>query len=186
MTGLLPVALDLRRLSVAVIGDGPRVERRLRLLQEAGAARLRRFAAPPAPEALAGVHLVFIADLPRDNAVALVDRLRAAGCLVNVEDVTEACDFQSAAVVRRGDLTLGIWTNARVPMLARVLKEWLERTLPADFGRVVDALARRRDRLRGKRAGTLVLEAAATRAIGRLDAGRPPLHATDRADRAAA
>lgn len=169
MSGLLPVALDLRRLRIAVVGAGPRVGRRLRLLEEAGATRLRHFTAPPALSDLAGVQLVFIADVEHEAAKAYAERLRAAGCLVNVEDVTEACDFQSAAVVRRGDLVLGIWTNGRVPMLARVLKEWLERVLPLDFGRIVDALSRQRDRLRATNAGTLVLEAAATRAVGRFD-----------------
>jgi siroheme synthase (precorrin-2 oxidase/ferrochelatase) len=169
MTGLLPVALDLRRLRIAAIGAGPRIARRVKLLAEAGAVDLRRFATLPDLDALAGVQLVFIADVEPGAAKAYAERVRASGALVNVEDVTEACDFQSAGVVCRGDLTLGIWTNARVPMLARVLKDWLERVLPADFGRVVDALSRQRDRLRATGAGTLPLEAAATRAVGRLD-----------------
>lgn len=169
MSGLLPVALDLQRLRIAAIGAGPRIERRVKLLQEAGAIHLRRFAALPDLGEVAGVQLVFVADIEPSIAKAFADRVRAAGALVNVEDVTEACDFQSAGVVRRGDLTLGIWTNARVPMLARVLKDWLERVLPTDFGRVVDALARQRDRLRASGASTLSLEASATRAVGRLD-----------------
>ena len=169
MNGLLPVALDLRRLRIAAIGAGPRIERRVKLLQEVGAVDLRRFTGLPDLADLAGVQLVFVADIEADAARAFAERVRASGALVNVEDVTEACDFQSAGVVRRGDLTLGIWTNARVPMLARVLKDWLERVLPADFGRVVDALARQRDRLRATGGGTLPLEAATARAVGRLD-----------------
>lgn len=179
MTGLLPVALDLRRLKIAAVGAGPRIERRLKRLAEAGAVDLRRFAGLPDLAELAGVQLVFVADIEAGAARAFAERARASGALVNVEDVTEACDFQSAGVVRRGDLTLGIWTNARVPMLARVLKDWLERLLPADFGRVVDALARQRDRIRATGASTLPLEAAASRAIGRLHAPDfriPPLN----------
>ena len=170
MTGLLPVALDLRRLRIAAVGAGPRIERRVKLLDEAGAVDLRRFAGLPDLADLAGVHLVFVADIDSGAAKAFAGRARAAGMLVNVEDVTEACDFQSAGVVRRGDLTLGLWSNGRSPMLVRVLKDWLERLLPADFGRVVDALARQRDRTRSAGAGTLPLEAAAHRAVGRLDA----------------
>lgn len=168
MSALLPVALDLRRLRIAAVGAGPRIERRVKLLLEAGAVDLRRFTGLPDLADLAGVQLVFVADIEAGAAKAFAERVRASGALVNVEDVTEACDFQSAGVVRRGDLTLGIWTNARVPMLARVLKDWLERVLPADFGRVVDALSRQRDRLRATGAGTLPLEAATTRAVGRL------------------
>lgn len=174
MSALLPVALDLARLRIAVVGDGPRIERRLRLLAEGGALDVRRLAPDSTIRAFAGMNLVFVADLNPDTARAVAQRARAAGALVNVEDVTDQCDFRSAAVVRRGHLALGIWTNGACPMLARVLKEWLERVLPADFGRAVDALARRRDRLRHRRSGRLVLEAAATRAVRRLPA--PDLH----------
>ena len=170
MSALLPVALDLRRLKLALIGNGPQAARRLDLLREAGAKDLRVFDTLPDLHALAGVQLVFIADIERGVAKAFAERVRASGALVNVEDVTEACDFQSAAVVRRGDLALGIFTSGRSPMLARVLKDWLNRVLPADFARVVDALARQRDRVRAQGGGRLVLEAAATRAVGRLAA----------------
>lgn len=182
MSALLPVALDLARLRVAVVGDGPRAARRIGLLGEGGARDVLRLAADSTIRAFAGVNLVFIADLNEDVAHAVATRARAAGALVNVEDVTADCDFQSAAVVRRGDLALGVWTNGACPMLARVLKQWLDRVLPADFGRVVDALSRQRDRLRRSRSGNLVLEAAATRAIARLPALQfhPPVEATSR------
>jgi precorrin-2 dehydrogenase/sirohydrochlorin ferrochelatase len=176
MSALLPVALDLRRLKVAVIGDGPRATRRLRLLRESGANDIRALPAEADGRALRDINLVFIADLDAASAHAIATRARAVGALVNVEEVPDDCDFQSAAVVRRGDLALGVWTNGRCPMLARVLKDWLDRVLPADFGRIVDALSRQRDRLRHRRSGTLVLEAAATRAVERLHA--PQLHSS--------
>ncbi|MCC6664157.1 MAG: hypothetical protein IT375_10460 [Polyangiaceae bacterium] len=179
MSAHLPVALDLARLRVAVIGDGPRAVRRIGLLGEGGARDVLRLAADSTIRAFAGVNLVFVADLDADTAHAVATRARAAGALVNVEDVTAECDFQSAAVVRRGDLTLGVWTNGTCPILARVLKQWLDRALPADFGRVVEALSRQRDRLRRRRSGNLVLEAAANRAVARLTA--PPLHSATNA-----
>jgi precorrin-2 dehydrogenase/sirohydrochlorin ferrochelatase len=172
MSALLPVALDLARLKVAVIGDGPRAARRLRLLRESGASDISVLDGATDGRALRGFNLVFIADLDSEPAHAIATRARAAGALVNVEDAPDDCDFQSAAVVRRGDLALGVWTNGRCPMLARVLKGWLDRVLPADFGRIVDALSRQRDRLRHRRSGALVLEAAATKAVERLHAPR--------------
>ncbi|MCC7047966.1 MAG: hypothetical protein IT562_14740 [Alphaproteobacteria bacterium] len=182
MSALLPVALDLARLKVAVIGNGPRAARRVGLLREAGAQDIAILAPDSAIRALRGHDLVFIADLDRDAAHAIAARARAAGALVNVEDMTAECDFRSAAVVRRGDLTLGVWTNGTCPMLARVLKQWLDQVLPPDFGRVVEALSRRRDRLRRRRSGNLALQAAATRAVARLPAlhFHPPIEATSR------
>jgi siroheme synthase (precorrin-2 oxidase/ferrochelatase) len=170
MTALLPVALDLQRLRVAVVGDGPRASRRLGRLAEAGAREVRRLGAGSTIGAFAGIDLVFVADVNPDTARAVAARARAAGALVNVEDLADACDFHSAAVLRRGDLVVGVWTGGRCPMLARVLKDWLDRLLPADFGRVVEALARRRERLRRQGAAPLVLEASAVRAVARLAA----------------
>ncbi len=198
MSALLPVSLDLSRLSVLLIGNGARAERRLRLLDEAGAARLRVFSADPGTELSAragdrlrrrlpeaedfkGVNLVFVADFQADAAHRIAERARAQGALINVEDVAAACDFQSAAVVRRGDLVLGIATGGRCPMLARVLKDWLERVLPLDFAAAAEALSRERKRLRAAAAGTMPLEAAVMRAVSRL---RPAFHRRARPMRA--
>ncbi len=187
MSALLPVSLDLARLSVVLIGNGTRAERRLRLLDETGAGRLSVFSADPVTElsARAGDRLrrrlptatdlnrasiVFIADLNADEARAIADLAREAGALVNVEDVTGACDFHSAAVVRRGDLAIGITTGGRCPMLARVLKQWLERVLPANFAHIVAALSGQRSRLKQDGAGHAPLEATAIRAVVGLDA----------------
>jgi siroheme synthase-like protein len=198
MSALLPVSLDLSRLSVLLIGNGARAERRLRLLDEAGATRLRVFSADPGAELSAragdrlrrrlpeaedfkGVNLAFVADLEPGEARAAADRARAHGALVNAEDVTEQCDFHSAAVVRRGDLVLGIATGGRCPMLARALKDWLERVLPLDFAAVAEALSSERKRLRAAAAGTMPLEAAVMRAVSRL---RPAFHGRARPIRA--
>ena len=180
MSALLPVALDLTRLAVAVIGDGPRAERRVALLHEAGARDIRVFTEVPPGRTLSGVAVAFIADLPDDAAEDAADKARRAGALVNVEDVPADCDFQSAAVVRRGDLAVGVWTNGRCPMLARVLRQFLDRLLPADFGRALDQLAEDRKRLKPAKGGTLVLEAAALRAIEQLNL--PALNSVRRFD----
>lgn len=186
MSALLPVALDLERLSVALVGNGASAERRLGLLDDAGAARVRVYAdAPetalsaragdrlkrrlPWAEDLRAAQLVFVADLEPGAAEAVAEAAREAGALVNVEDATPRCDFHSAAVIRRGDLALGITTGGRCPMLARMLKEWLERLLPRDFARMVGALAETRRRLKARRAPLAPLEIHASRAIAQLE-----------------
>ena len=74
-----------------------------------------------------------------------------------------------AAVIRRGDLALGITTGGRCPMLARVLKDWLERLLPLDFAQAVEALSATRRRLKARSADNQPLEAAAIRATARFE-----------------
>src|SRR5438552_10013287 len=99
---MLPLVLDVTRLKLALIGNGSAAERRLALLDEAGAAEIAVYAPAPAPalarragdrlirrlprqEELAAARVVFISDTaPAHRACAL--GARAAGVLVHVED----------------------------------------------------------------------------------------------------
>ncbi|MBV8167136.1 MAG: siroheme synthase, partial [Alphaproteobacteria bacterium] len=58
------------------------------------------------------------------------------------------CDFHMPAMVRRGDLVLAISTGGRSPGLARVLREWLETLLDAEWGARLQCLADQRVRWR--------------------------------------
>lgn len=162
---MLPLALDLARLPVALIGNGDAVLKRLALLDAAGAGALTVFSDAPPPglaasagdrlrrrlpddSDLAGARLVLIGGLPIDLATSLAARARAAGALVNVEDCTALCDVQMPAVVRRGALTVAISTGGRSPGLAQLLKGVAERLLDARWGRWLDELAAQRARWR--------------------------------------
>jgi precorrin-2 dehydrogenase/sirohydrochlorin ferrochelatase len=135
--------------------------RRLRLVDDAGAAQVTVFSDAPDgalraaagprlragwPDAadLAGAALLLVADLPRPRAAVLAAAARAAGVLVNVEDETALCDLHVPALVRRGDLVLSISTGGRAPGLAGALKRWLERLLDDAWGARLDLLAQHR------------------------------------------
>jgi precorrin-2 dehydrogenase/sirohydrochlorin ferrochelatase len=162
---MLPIALDLARLPVALVGAGAGAVRRLALLDQAGAPEIVVFAAAPdaALEAAAGERLrrrlpgrddladravLLVCDLPRQQAARLAADGRALKLLVNVEDDTALCDFHMPAIVRRGDLVLAISTGGRSPGLARALKQGLERLLDARWAERLQRLARRRARWR--------------------------------------
>ncbi len=162
---MLPLALDLTRLRVAVIGGGAGARRRLQMLDAAGAAQVAVFAdAPDAALAdtagarllghlpdqheLGGFALVLIADLPRPLAAEFAAAARAHGALVNVEDERALCDVHVPALVRRGDLVLSISTGGRSPGLARALRRWLETLLDARWGERIRSLAKQRRRWR--------------------------------------
>lgn len=152
---MLPLALDLSRLPVAVVGRGDIVLKRLRLMDEAGAARVAVHVVDPGPDLaaaagdrlrpflpgavdLAGMRLVVIAGLDRAEAEAVAKAARDAGALVNVEDVVDLCDVHLPALVRRGDLTIAVSTAGKSPALARRLRRRLE----TDYGpEWVDRLA---------------------------------------------
>ena len=58
---------------------------------------------------------------------------RAAGALVNVVDRPALCDFIVPAQVRRGALVIAISTGGASPMLARRLRERLQREFGAEY-----------------------------------------------------
>jgi precorrin-2 dehydrogenase/sirohydrochlorin ferrochelatase len=140
---MIPIALDPLTTSLAVAGNGAIALRRLRALRRAGAADVVMFAPDPSDElraeagvalrpflpdaaALADLHVMWIADLPADEATDLVAQARALRVLVNVEDVPAHCDFHSVAEVRRGNLLLTVSTNGAAPGLAGSIRRTLE------------------------------------------------------------
>jgi len=119
---LLPIVLSDEFTAVGLAGSGEGYARRAALLAEAGMNPV-----PVSPNGpLPGIGILFVAGLETAEAIALAARARAAGVLINVEDVPELCDFHVPAIVRRGDLVLTASTGGQAPGLARRLREWLE------------------------------------------------------------
>jgi uroporphyrin-III C-methyltransferase/precorrin-2 dehydrogenase/sirohydrochlorin ferrochelatase len=162
-----PAFFDLKGRTALVVGATPLALERVRLLLEAGAA-VRLFAAELSPEALRAVSAPGVAWVPgepatedfgqaalafaatgdavRDRAVA--DAARAAGVPVNVADRIEHCDFIMPAIVRRGEVAIGISTGGAAPALARALRERIERVLPARLGELARFLGGLRQRIK--------------------------------------
>lgn len=155
---MLPLALDMSRLSVAVVGRGEVVSKRLALVDQSGAVDVAVYAPGAGPElraaagdrwrdglpdaaALIGARLVIVAGLVRAEAEAVASAARAAGALVNVEDVVELCDVHLPALVRRGDLTIAVSTGGKSPALARRLRRHLERAFGPEWGQRLEELA---------------------------------------------
>lgn len=126
---MLPLVLNPVNLRVGLTGRGHERDRREALLAEAGVEV--RLLPEPVPDALlASLQVLFVAGMPEGESRDLATRARAAGVLVNVEDVLPLCDFHVPAIVRRGDLLLTASTGGQVPGLARALRE----TLADQFG----------------------------------------------------
>jgi precorrin-2 dehydrogenase/sirohydrochlorin ferrochelatase len=155
---MLPISLDLAHIRVMLVGEGAAARRRLALLDEAGAVALEVYAPAADPElaAAAGARLrrrlpaatevaraqlVFVSGLGAVAAAAISGAAKAAGILVNVEDDRAHSDFHSAAVIRRGDLTVAISTNGRSPGLAALMCEVLERRIGPEWAMRLDEIA---------------------------------------------
>lgn len=140
-----PVFLDLEGRTVVVIGGGAVAARKVTSLVEHGA-RVR-VVAPRFDERIAslsadgGVELVHrgyvrgdlagaaLAVCATDSAEvnrAVHDEAAERGCMVNVVDVPELCDFIVPSVVRRGQLQLAISTGGAAPSVAKAVRRELE------------------------------------------------------------
>lgn len=122
---MLPIVLSPKLMRAGVAGEGDGLARRRSLLAEAGVEYVVISRSADAI-ALRGLHLLFVAGLPRQAAAKLSETARRAGILVNVEDVPELCDFHVPAVVRQGDLLLTVSTGGLAPGLSRSIREWLQ------------------------------------------------------------
>ncbi|MEO0410595.1 MAG: siroheme synthase CysG [Pseudomonadota bacterium] len=83
---------------------------------------------------LDGARFIYIAAEDERERNALVALARQSSALVNVVDVTEACDFITPALVERAPLTIAISSDAAAPALSRHVKGVLEQLLPAKLG----------------------------------------------------
>lgn len=146
---MLPISVDVSKERVVIVGRGLPGQQRLELARSSGCERISLFAIDqdgwachaeahvveryPVPGELAGARIVFIAGLPRDVSEQLASHARAAGALVNVEDVIDLCDFHVPAVVRRGDLLIAVSTGGKVPGLAQRLKRYLATVIGTEW-----------------------------------------------------
>ena len=155
---MLPISVDLAQIRVMLVGHGAAARRRLALLDEAGAGSLEIYAPSPdpaldlaagarlqrrlpLPAEIARAQLVFVAGIPDPAAAEIRGAAQAAGVLINVEDDRRRSDFHSAAVVRRGDLTVAISTNGKSPGLAALMRRVLEHRIGLKWEIRLDEIA---------------------------------------------
>ncbi|MFZ5915703.1 MAG: precorrin-2 dehydrogenase/sirohydrochlorin ferrochelatase family protein [Chloroflexota bacterium] len=92
------------------------------------------------PGDLAGARLVIAAtDDPQTNEVVWREA-QSVGCLVNVVDDPDRCNFHVPATVRRGALTLSISTGGNSPLLARRIRQVLEAQFDSAYDDYLDLL----------------------------------------------
>ncbi len=142
VSAVLPIILDPAKAVVGLAGRGERLKRRRALLVEAGITP--RAVQTGSESGLAGMVVLYIAGLERQQAAALAAHAKALGVLVNVEDEPHLSDFHVPAAVRRGDLLLTVSSAGRSPGLARVIREWLADRFGPEWGKRVEDAGNRR------------------------------------------
>ena len=159
-----PTFFDLRGRPALLVGGGETAARKLRLLRKAGA-EITLVASVVTPEIadlaeagdivwherafderdLEGIALVHAASDDNEADRAVAQAASARGLPVNVVDDPEASSFIMPAIVDRDPIVIGISSGGTAPVLARRVRESIERLLPARLGR----LARFAERFRG-------------------------------------
>lgn len=152
-----PVFINLADQAVLLVGGGTVAERKARLLLKASASikvvadqlnpqflawqaegRVEHLGAEYRPEQLDGARLVFAATDNRELNARVFADAEAAGVLANVVDDPALCRFLSPAIVDRSPVQIAISTGGNSPVLARVIRGWVERLLPLGLGRVAE------------------------------------------------
>jgi len=110
---------------------------------------------------LVGAFLVIAAtDDPVINQV-IWEEAQKEGCLINVVDDPEHCNFILPALVRRGDLTMAVSSGGASPALSRRLRENLQAQFGPEYGELTALLGEiRPDLLANYPPGEERLEAA--------------------------
>jgi uroporphyrin-III C-methyltransferase / precorrin-2 dehydrogenase / sirohydrochlorin ferrochelatase len=133
----LPLFHQVAGQPVIVLGDGEAAEAKRRLVERAGGFVVG--------DDNREARLAFVA---LDHAKLQVTRLKARGVLVNVVDRPELCDFTVPSLLDRDPVLVAVGTAGASAGLAKQLRLRLEGLLPANLGKLAEALHAARDALR--------------------------------------
>lgn len=100
---------------------------------------------PFAPEDLALSDFVIAATDDHTLNHQIAERCKAQKIPVNVVDCKEDCSFLFPALVKRGELSVGISTSGAGPTAAIYLKEQIEALLPERFEEILACLEKTRE-----------------------------------------
>jgi uroporphyrin-III C-methyltransferase/precorrin-2 dehydrogenase/sirohydrochlorin ferrochelatase len=153
----LPVFLSLKGRPVVLAGNGGAIEAKRRLLERCGA----RIVGPDEPAQLG----IVVYDDPAE-AEAMTAELKARGLLLNVPDRPDLCDFTLPAIIDRDPVLIAIGTGGASAGLAKMLRQRIERLLPATLGSLAEALAAARAAMRARWPDARDRRGALDRALG--------------------
>jgi uroporphyrin-III C-methyltransferase / precorrin-2 dehydrogenase / sirohydrochlorin ferrochelatase len=149
----LPIFLNLLGRRCLLVGGGEAAAAKAALLRRAGAevAVVARRLCPDLAAAIragAAIHLADAFSAPLLDGVALVMVAGASPAVgeavscaawaralpVNVMDEPKLCSFIMPAIVDRSPVVVAVATGGAAPLLASLLRRWLERVLPERLG----------------------------------------------------
>lgn len=127
---LFPMFLDLSDSAVLVVGRGAEADRKAEKMRPFCRRVLRSGYPPEYDQAPA---LVILAEKDHPDNERWAAHFRTRGIPVNVADRPELCDFRFPSLIVSGDVSVGIATHGKCPVLGALLRERIEAALPGDL-----------------------------------------------------
>jgi precorrin-2 dehydrogenase/sirohydrochlorin ferrochelatase len=145
-----PAYFPLAGRKVVIAGTGDAADAKARLF-EGSPATIIRLEGHEAylPGSYTGAILAFIASQDEVFVQAAAGAARAARVLVNVVDRPALCDFNTPAVIDRGEVVAAVGTGGSAPVLATMLRNDIEAQVPEGTGRVAALLQKFQGEVRG-------------------------------------
>lgn len=145
-----PAYFPLAGRKVVIAGTGDAADAKARLF-EGSPATIIRLEGHDAylPGSYTGAILAFIASQDEVFVQAAAGAARAARVLVNVVDRPALCDFNTPAVIDRGEVVAAVGTGGSAPVLATMLRNDIEAQVPEGTGRVAALLQKFQGEVRG-------------------------------------
>ncbi|WP_053959383.1 precorrin-2 dehydrogenase/sirohydrochlorin ferrochelatase family protein [Sulfobacillus thermosulfidooxidans] len=158
-----PVAIELEKQKVIILGSGTLAAQRINSLINTGAI-IHVYGPYPVQEILDFMHtgqvtyydreitesdfcdvkLVFVTDVHPFNLNMIQQWCHQHHAWIHVADVPSSCDFYAVSQLRRGDLVIGVSTSGLAPSLARRVRMALEPLFDSSWGDIVRALSHHR------------------------------------------
>ncbi len=123
-----------------MLGSGEMADAKRRLYERVGAVLT--------DDEQADAALAVVALEDDDEAAAAVKRLKDRGLLVNAVDRSALCDYTTPAIIDREPVLIAIGTGGASAGLAKAVRQRLEQILPANLGKLAQALFAARERIK--------------------------------------
>lgn len=138
----LPLFVTIRGKPVILLGEGDAADAKCRLIERAGGICVS--------ETDDAARIAFVAIDDQKAAADAAARLKSRGLLVNVVDQPDLCDFTTPAIVDRDPLLIAVGTGGASAGLAKMVRQAIERILPAGVGTLALRLQSMRDQMRAR------------------------------------
>ena len=164
-----PVFLDAKRINALVVGGGDVAARKIELLLKTTTnISVMSDKLSVSVERLVNVHgltllshqyepghlgdktLVIAATDDVDVNKAVYDEAQTLKILTNVVDQPELCTYITPAIIDRAPMIIAMSSSGSAPILLRMLREQIEKTLPSGYGKLADFSLKFRDHVKAR------------------------------------